>query len=96
MFSVFASTKPTAPTAEPMLLEGGATGGLSLREIGLIAITAVTAKTIVTKAINGVVFFMASVSLYPCVRRSAPGCRRQVSGIGNPTIGEAFGLPALL
>src|SRR3990172_13152966 len=79
MFSVLASTKPTAPTAESSCFAGGGNGGGSLCWTGLMAITAVTAKSNAMAPIIGTVFFMALDSYYS-ERTGARLCQGQSSG----------------
>ncbi len=58
MFSLLASTKPTAPTDDSNFEVGGGEGGGSAWRIGFMATTAPTAKTNAMAAIEGTVFFM--------------------------------------
>src|SRR5262249_51461002 len=64
MFSLLASTRPTAPTDDSNFAAGGADGGSSAWRTGFMVITAPTAKINVRTAINGTVFVMFRASCH--------------------------------
>src|SRR5690348_1351860 len=94
MFSVLASTRPTAPTADSNFAVGGTKGGGSAWRTGFIATTAATAKIRARTAIRGVILF---IILFSCRERPRvwPDLR-QHDGHRCKVVGSRAGLPLFL
>src|SRR5712691_4126632 len=95
MFSVLASTSPTAPTDDSNFAAGGAKGGGSAWRTGFMAITAPTAKTNAMAAIKGTVFFMilASCRRGKTLRLAPPMTRLQKLPQDRSSELRSFGFP---
>src|SRR5262249_8556792 len=82
IFSVLASTSPTAPTADSMVRTGGGTGGGCLLRTGRMANTAVIANSRATPAKMGTVLF---IGLASC---TVQGVADHLDGLKSHRVGE--------